>query len=427
MIDVTEKDIEIILEKSLIKYNGQKSWKIQSFTKNETLGFLGDHLILIVYNDDKEIADFFLKAIPRHIKKRTELINECGFFTREVTFYEHFLPILDKLSSISFAPKFFYAKNEHFIVLENLKDFKMFLNQTRVLDYAHFKALMKTLAIFHASSLIYEKKFGQLSEKELQMLKEVSHPDEKKSLRTIGVESSIEVMIKLIQLIPKYKKSNRLQEILRKIPNVMRSIFNYVKPSKKFQNVISHGDLWTNNVMFKYDKDNKIEECKIIDFQFVRYSPPAVDITTVLYSSTTKKFRNMYYEEMLEIYYNTMKNELNKNGIDHSNVFPYEELIQSMKMYQKGGLIEALLFCHLTLLPSDLASNILNSSDEYEKFIKQSRVEKCMSAFKIQYYRDHLTEILCELIDNFILYENHIKITGVIEFENSYKYLEKNE
>lgn len=50
-----------------------------------------------------------------------------------------------------------------------------------------------------------------------------------------------------------------------------------------------------------------------------------------------------------------------------------------------------------------MSSNILSSNEEYEKFINKSRVEVCMQAFKEDYYRDRLTELLTEIIEHFVI------------------------
>lgn len=42
--------------------------------------------------------------------------------------------------------------------------------------------------------------------------------------------------------------------------------------------VLCHGDLWINNLMFKYDAANRCSGVRLVDLQTMRYSSPVVDI-----------------------------------------------------------------------------------------------------------------------------------------------------
>ena len=55
-----------------------------------------------------------------------------------------------------------------------------------------------------------------------------------------------------------------------KITSLSADHKNKLLPSKKHRNVLCHGDLWANNVLFKYDTDGKPIACCLIDFQLAR-------------------------------------------------------------------------------------------------------------------------------------------------------------
>ena len=42
--------------------------------------------------------------------------------------------------------------------------------------------------------------------------------------------------------------------------------------------VLNHGDLWTNNLMFKYDEAENPIDAVLLDFQFTSYGSPALDL-----------------------------------------------------------------------------------------------------------------------------------------------------
>lgn len=150
--------------------------------------------------------------------------------------------------------------------------------------------------------------------------------------------------------------------------------------------------------MFKYEKKTPIE-CKVIDFQLAQYAPPAMDLVTFIYSSSTREFRNMHMNEILKKFCDVFENEL--------KALLRSEILQSFEEFKIAGLIEATIFAHL-VLPPELAYKTMESSDEYEKFFSQCRENICIRAFEFEYYRDRVSELLIELIDEFILKDTNV-------------------
>lgn len=401
MADVNEEDVLEVLKKD--------KKIIENYTKHEVLplsdkpiGFLADHFILRVHFISSRTKDYFLKMVPTTIAKRAEYLVETGFFVREAQVYQELIPKLLKYSSLPWAPECYLARNENFIIMENLNNFKIYANEKLIFDLDHMKVASTALAVFHASSLILEAKTGRkISEKYSEMLTETAYPQTVGHVRQQGLENAIEVLSELVKLIPKYQNSAKLQEIVDKFPNAMRKIYKFAEASKKFKNVASHGDLWVNNIMFKYDREKPIA-CKFVDFQLARYTVPAFDLAQLIYINTAKDFRDLHLDDILNLYCDTLEKELKRAKLN-PKILPRSEVFKSFKDYHLAGLIEAVLFGHLTLLPSTMSSNILSSSEEYDKFINQSRVKTCLKAFEEEYYRDRLTESLTEIIDKFVI------------------------
>lgn len=70
--------------------------------------------------------------------------------------------------------------------------------------------------------------------------------------------------------------------------------------------VISYGDVWQNNIMFKYNDDGKPIEASFLDWQAVRQCSPVIDIAFFIFCCTTKELRDMHYDEFLHIYHDTL-------------------------------------------------------------------------------------------------------------------------
>lgn len=399
MMEVSVKEVQKILAKDSSLCGKYKSHEIVPWS-DKPIGYLADHFRLRIHFEPAGSKDFFFKALPKKIESRVEYLTETGIFDKEVKVYETLIPKLLDCSSISWAPKCYLAKEENFIILEVLQDFKIKSTQDLVFDFDHLKIAAKTLATFHAASLIYERRSGRELWDEFT-LEENAYPLDGK-IRRKGLENAIEVFLELVRLIPSYQNSPKLNEIIKKLPDTFRKIYKFVQPSKKFKNVFSHGDLWVNNFMFKYDDNDKPIACKFVDFQLARYSPPAMDLAELVYINSTKKVRSENLDDILNTYCDAFEGELmNANVIETS--FNRTEILESFREYHLAGLIEAALFSQLTMLPSDTSTAILSSSEEYDKFLNQSRVATCLKAFEENYYRERLTEILTEIIEKFIL------------------------
>lgn len=70
--------------------------------------------------------------------------------------------------------------------------------------------------------------------------------------------------------------------------------------------VICHGDVTTNNSMFRKDQHSKAVEIKLLDWQCCRYASPVTDLLAYLMCSTTKEMRDKHYEVFLKTYHESL-------------------------------------------------------------------------------------------------------------------------
>ncbi|KFB39699.1 hypothetical protein ZHAS_00007272 [Anopheles sinensis] len=147
-------------------------------------------------------------------------------------------------------------------------------------------------------------------------------------------------------------------------------------------------------------------EVKLVDFQLARYAPPALDVCTLITSSTLRDFRRNSAPTLLNTYYEMVKELLSTNGnMDIEAVLPRSEFDASCAHFSLAGLIETMLFSHLTLIPKRFAMDLLRSSDDFDSFLRgDEKLRICMRSFSEDItYQNRMTEIFVELIDTYCL------------------------
>lgn len=278
-IGLTEQDIEAVV-KSYIKdkrnrVNGKfrlVSYQVRRLSE-DPIGYLGDHYLLDVNLREKmvhyspeeeeqyaeeEYISFFLKVLPETVPKLADYIKEMGCFRKEILLYKHLIPRLQDvmIGTRQFVPTAYYTKDERMVVFENLRTdgYSIVEGTTNLLDLEHLKVALQAVAKLHASSLILEERSGApIPKLFVGYLNENAYVEDEDHVRKVNLDNAIRVMCEMIKRIDCYAGSDRLDEILRKVPDVVRKIYDFSKPSTVYRNVLNHGDLWSNNVMFRYE------------------------------------------------------------------------------------------------------------------------------------------------------------------------------
>ncbi|XP_050079025.1 uncharacterized protein LOC126565859 [Anopheles maculipalpis] len=481
------------------------SYQVRRISK-EPIGYLGDHYLLDVNLREKmvhytpeeeenyaeeEYISFFLKVIPENVPKLADYIKEMGCFRKEILLYKHVIPRLQDvmIGTKQFVPTAYFTKGERLIVFENLKsEGYSIVEQTKnLLDFDHLRVALQAVAKLHASSLILEERSKTpIPELFVGYLNENAYVDDDDYVQKGNLENAIQVLCEMIKKIEKYAKSDNLDEILEKVPAVIRKIYDFSKPSTVFRNVLNHGDLWCNNVMFRYDmiptsedsctnceghqtegrkatsdredqaeaqKDTIIDaankqqtvangerrgrksssikkpnpcevlnlgnwstpgaarpsSCILIDFQIARYAPPAYDILSFLTSTTTRDFRKRHLAELLDVYYDALQVELDWFHRDVREVFlnGSPSYLDSCDHYQLAGLIDSVLYRHVTMLPMELVARCREEHRLPGTVGTQSpsaKMDICLEAWaQYEEYRNFMTDMLSDLVDRYIL------------------------
>lgn len=255
------------------------------------------------------------------------MVEGYSAFPKEKEMYSVLLPEFEKLYldagvSVSFGPKCFYAadKPTEIIVMEDLSNFEM-VHRSVGLDQDHIEQGLAWLGKFHAASMVYREKNG----------------DYGKHFETGVFAISMEYAYQ-----PYYDGYfNYYIEALQKLPNGDKIAEKFEKYRGKLYslvcktldydengfNVLCHGDMWSNNLMFLYDEDRKIQDLKLVDFQLMYWGSVVHDIYNFMMSSWKIELKVRKFDELIKFYFD--------NLIENLKVLKYEKPLPTFENLKK--------------------------------------------------------------------------------------------
>lgn len=159
-------------------------------------------------------------------------------------------------------------------------------------------------------------------------LKEAIYCDEGQEFYGHCLESSLKEA--LFSLRNSNKTENDLNNAIWKIENLTGRLynimFNTIHGNDTNWMVIGHGDLWVNNLMFRYNDLAEVNDVKFIDLQTLRYTSPIIDILHFLYSSTEYSTRIEYMEQLLDDYVQSLVATIKSYRIEDDD-FRYSHIV----------------------------------------------------------------------------------------------------
>ncbi|KAK7872625.1 hypothetical protein R5R35_001962 [Gryllus longicercus] len=377
-------------------------------------GFFGEHRLAEIsvrlrdINKTQRVLHFFIKTQPQKLLEQREIVEQTRMFKKEVDALSKLFVLLrsvlnDKGKGMQWTCKCFYT-NSQVIVLEDItmQGFQTIDGRINI-EYHHCAAVIKAIANLHAASLIFEETHPnqphRLGNEYPDILEECLFKHAPNHPGTEWLKTTIECLWRVVQEILGDRADLRTKALLE---NALQSLFELVKPSEKFRNTVCHGDLWRNNIFFRGD-ENKVE-ARLVDFQFIRYSPPANDIVCFLHLTTSRSFRKEYTSALLSCYYDHLSRTLLRYGISPDYVLPRQELEESCEFYRKLGVVVAPCYLTVVALNEEDIERMFASSAEFERFVKRDRTPEVMHSFKCDsYYRERVTESVQELLEECVL------------------------
>lgn len=403
MAKISEEVCKIVTEKylqsdsfQLIAYNVKE-------TADSTKGLLGASYKLwcklLLDNGETIQVSFFLKSLPFN-KFHRELAINTGAFLKETFFYKTLYGNLKNyfLKNRRVTPNCYFV-DEQKIILENLEKYGYrTTNLIERFDLEHCKCALKSLAEFHASSFLFENaKLRKTLYEEYDELKFNcwfcdldGHPGHKHMITTIKATKAI---------LDKHFSHLSLK-MRKKITKIMHKMPEHLKPSKFHRNCLSHLDLWCNNIMFKYNGNDQVEDAVLVDFQIIAYNPPALDLLMLLFLNSGTKFGKLNLKFLLKHYYSSFTNVMRKFNENPEKFLKFNELIESIYDSLEPALCQTIAILHFIQLPVDVLSQIIANDDRFKSCLFNDRNDIVLKVIDTnEYYKNRLFEIISELID----------------------------
>lgn len=290
------------------------------------------------------------------------------------------------------------------LVLEDLAP-KGFRTGNRIigLDMQHVEMVIEKLARFHAASAVHFAKvrynivilrvisiliFSLLQVGEFDAVFEQGMINDKMSggRDMTQYRAMVESFYKNLKCFPILEKAaiGAYADVLQK------NVFLATRRSKDRFNVLCHGDLWTNNIMFRYTDEGVLQECVFVDYQMSYYSSPTLDLHYFMVTSMTKEDRLDKADYVLHFYHKHLVRSLRKLNYTQ----PIPKLIDLQKDFLSTGVFG--VFTTLNVLPivRAPASNASNLDNLIGETDTEAGLAMKQRVFKNPLYLDALEELI---------------------------------
>lgn len=233
-------------------------------------------------------------------------------FNREMAIYEQILPKLNSLlgeigdDEQIFAETMAVDYDRSSLIFEDL-NVRGFVMPDRLvgLDLKLARIVLRKLAKMHATSAVLnERECGALEGYDRGMFNRYTDNYAPCFLGLLQAAS------RRVSQMPGFEKyAEKLEALLPVYMELGKRVFD-VCPGI---NVLAHGDLWTNNVLVQCNKaTGEPEDVIIIDFQYVAWGSPAIDLFYFLNSSLELDVHLHHQEELIQYYYAIFTDTLQK-------------------------------------------------------------------------------------------------------------------
>ncbi|XP_023940233.2 uncharacterized protein LOC112047363 isoform X1 [Bicyclus anynana] len=310
------------------------------------------------------------------------------FFAKEVFVYRKVLHRYGEIQKnyplIQFVmPECYYFRDDHcheLIAMQNMceRGFKPFVS-SNFLDINHIVVALESLARFHALSYIFEKTNALLYKEAKEYCVPITEKNNKRFIDIL-----VDRLKKAIVKFDNTKYVTLLKNLEHECVNIIESVNRNVKSL-----CLCHGDIWKENILFKYEDNLPTSAC-IIDYQTTRIGSPAFDVLFLIITSTTSCLRKKHFKHLLDVYYETFQLTLKYANMNSEEIYSREMLDYDLGIVGPSCFIVANTAMWL-------ASGLQEEGHVRSKIVLNTDAERTEAVIK---YKNIISGIIDDLSDN---------------------------
>ncbi|PSN31208.1 hypothetical protein C0J52_25882 [Blattella germanica] len=316
-----------------------------------------------------------------------KFLSDLKGFEKEECMYKRALPAIYKIMKSAtgsihpVSAKCLPCPVEKAIVLEDMKPlgYQMAANSDNGLDLEHCKVSVRALARFHAYSLELNRTDPEIMNNFEETWLIIN--DEKKEERQKHIEVNVSKLASQIETWPGFEHyAEKVMKFRHTASDIMAKA---VERKEGSLNVLNHGDFWTNNLMFLYNKDNgKVEDVRFVDFQMGRFSSPALDLQYFMCHCPSNDVRLNHRDTLLEEYHAEFVDTLKILKLD-PNMLSLQQLKDEFAEKDIFGLMTAMFVLMITAAQRTGSPNF-----------KKSKKAPVAGAYAGEVYREIMQQLL---------------------------------
>ncbi|XP_065222492.1 uncharacterized protein LOC135847039 [Planococcus citri] len=324
---------------------------------------------------------FILKVPSEH--PLYDIGIQFKLYEKEYPMYTEVLEEMYKIDGEHIGAKLYYSDDKYSLMMKDLtfSGYKV-VDKVKQLDYHQCYLVFRKLAKFHALSVKLDR-HSKIS----PTLKQVPW------LGKVELEEQCRIYFnyacdRLAQSID--SKFNLDEKILRMKDDLFDKVLQEITSNQLTFKVLSHGDLWLGNTLFKFNKYGHAMKVKFIDFQCSSWSSPVFDI--LLFTLTSMRFEvfEKHFDFLMETYIETLNDTLK---FFQCGEYSLEELRRDMDIFH--GSVIMILCCQL---PQALANP--ECPLNYKKFYTDGVVD--FKLYDVCFKNDTYLKILNKWIPHYV-------------------------
>uniref|UniRef100_A0A3F2YQ50 CHK domain-containing protein n=1 Tax=Anopheles albimanus TaxID=7167 RepID=A0A3F2YQ50_ANOAL len=334
--------------------------------------------VTVHYNGRKEPVRLLAKiAVDDGLVK--EFADRLGLFDKEEYTFRHLLPKLSaqvsqfRIEPVLFGARCYYAakKPAETIVFDDLKALGYRLpDRTKGgLDFEHCALVMEKIGLFHAASMVFacerSKNLKLFTDRYAHGLVRASD-DVQRNPALRMFQSGLEKFLEVAQDWPELNRTilDKLKALQPVYTQRIIECYTAEDPNPDGFKVLNHGDLWSSNMMFRYDTgdSNDAREVMFVDYQLSNYASPGLDLAYFLFTSARQDVRDHRIPELSYRYHRSLLDGLT---IQYNGVYlpTYDAVQRQFGRYEFIGLVSALSMLPVILM--DRTEDVKLTFDSY--------------------------------------------------------------